>query len=95
MDIQPIDDFAPLDGNAIAGMLSDLFVGDVTTAILTCGQCGASAELGTIHVYGGAMGAILRCIHCDNAVLRFVQTPAGSALDMRGARGLVVRVAGS
>lgn len=84
------DDLAPLDGNAVAGMLSDFFVADMTTAVLTCDQCGASSEVGAIHVYGGAMGAILRCLHCDNAVLRFVQTPRGSTLDLRGARRLVV-----
>ncbi len=84
------DDLAPLDGNAVAGLLSDFFVVDMTTAVLTCDQCGASAELGAIHVYGGAMGAILRCLHCDNAVLRLVQTPRGSTLDLRGARRLVV-----
>jgi hypothetical protein len=90
MKPQATDDFIPLDGNAIAGMLSSLFAVEVTTAILTCNNCGASAEVGTIHVYGGAMGAILRCTHCDTAVLRFVQTPRGSVLDMRGTRSFVV-----
>ncbi|MGV8839637.1 MAG: DUF6510 family protein [Bauldia sp.] len=83
-------DFIPLDGNAVAGELSDLFARDVTTATIHCGGCGSSAEIGSVRVYGGAMGSIFRCRTCDTAVVRMVRTPRGFAIDMRGASRLFV-----
>lgn len=84
-------DFIPLDGNAVAGVLSELFARDVTTAMVCCGGCGSSAEMGSVRVYGGAMGSIFRCVTCDTAVVRMVRTPRGFAIDMRGAARLLVR----
>jgi hypothetical protein len=81
----------PLDGNAAAGLLGELFALDVTVATLTCGGCGAVAQVGEVRVYGGPMGAIFRCGACDTAVLRLARTPAGFWLDMRGARDLHIR----
>ena len=81
----------PLDGNAAAGLLGELFALDVTVATLTCGGCGVVAQVGEVKVYGGPMGAIFRCAGCDTAVLRLARTPAGFWLDMRGARCLRVR----
>jgi hypothetical protein len=85
---------APLDGNAAAGLLGELFAIEVTTAEIACGSCGAIAAIGATRLYGGPMGAILRCAHCDAAVVRLVRTPAGLWLDMRGARHLLVREVG-
>jgi len=34
----------PLDGNAAAGLLRDVFVFDATSATLTCGGCGAAVH---------------------------------------------------
>lgn len=84
-------DFIPVDGNAVAGGLSELFARDVTTAMICCGGCGASAEMGSVRVYGGAMGSIFRCVTCDTIVVRMVRTPRGFAIDMRGATHLLVR----
>ena len=79
----------PLDGNAAAGLLSELFAVDVTTAVLTCGGCGAAAALAEAKVYGG-MGVVFRCAGCDSVVLRVVRTPAGIWVDMQGTRTLHV-----
>jgi len=84
------NDMLPLDGNAAGGLLRELFALDLTNAEITCGGCGASAPIGAIRVYGGTMGAVLRCAHCDTAVLRIAHTPAGLFLDMHGARRLFV-----
>jgi hypothetical protein len=80
----------PLDGNAAGGLLRELFALDVTAAEIVCSGCGAVAAVGAIRAYGGSMGAILRCAHCDTAVLRLTHTPAGLWLDMHGARRLFV-----
>jgi hypothetical protein len=81
----------PLDGNAAAGLLQELFAIDVTTAAVTCGGCDLVAEIGAVRVFGGSMGAIFRCTRCDGVVMRLVHTPAGLWLDMQGARRLFVR----
>jgi hypothetical protein len=85
----------PVDGNAAAGLLRELFALDVTAAEVTCGSCGIAAAVGEARVYGGPMGAIFRCAHCDHIVMRLVRTPAGIWLDMRGARRLLARSAPS
>ena len=79
-----------LDGNAAGGRLRELFALEVTAAEIVCDGCGAAAEVGAVRCYGGAMGAVLRCAHCDTVVLRLTHTPAGLWLDMRGARRLFV-----
>jgi len=80
----------PLDGNAAGGRLRELFAFDVTAAEIVCDGCGAGAAVGAVRAYGGTMGAILRCAHCNMVVLRLTRTPAGLWLDMRGARRLFV-----
>ena len=79
----------PLDGNAAAGLLRELFALDMTVAEITCGSCGVVAEVGGTRVYGGVMGAIFRCPNCDSLLMRLVHTPVGIWLDMRGSRCLL------
>jgi hypothetical protein len=55
-----------LDGNAVGGLLQEVFAAEMTTAIGTCGDCGAAGPVGAAHLYRGA-GIVLRCPHCDNA----------------------------
>jgi Family of unknown function (DUF6510) len=80
----------PLDGNAAGGLLGELFALEITAAQITCGGCGAVAVVGETRDYGGAMGAVLRCTHCNTAMIRLTHTPAGLWLDMHGARTLFV-----
>ncbi len=73
-----------LDGNMAAGPLGDVFARDVTTAIATCASCGNAGPLGGAMVYGETMGLIVRCVACEEVMLRFAETPRGIRLDMRG-----------
>jgi hypothetical protein len=61
-----------LDGNAIAGLLQEVFAVEMTTAAGRCGSCGATDALGAIPVYRGA-GMVMRCPHCDNALVKVVR----------------------
>jgi hypothetical protein len=79
-----------LDGNAAAGLMGEVFAFDVTTARVTCDGCGTVSEIATARVYGGTMGAIFRCAHCDNVVIRLTHTKTGYFLDMQGARRVFV-----
>lgn len=73
-----------LDGNAAAGLLAEVFAFDVTSAEAVCSGCGAVGPAGALAAYGLAMGAILRCPKCDNAVVRISRLETGYWLDLRG-----------
>ena len=77
-----------LDGNAVAGLLSEVFVSEVTAAATRCDGCGAIEALGALRAYVDAPGTVLRCIHCESVVLRFVQDGDRYWLDLRGLRWL-------
>jgi hypothetical protein len=79
-----------LDGNAAAGILSEIFVSDVTAARTTCASCGAVRALGALLVYGYAMGTVMRCPDCDAVVLRVARIRNHVCLDPRGASLLVI-----
>ena len=79
-----------LDGNVAAGILSEVFVPDITTIRARCASCGAIRPLGALPVYGQNMGAVMRCPSCDAVVLRVARTPRGLWLDPTGARLLLM-----
>ncbi len=60
-----------LDGNAIAGLLTELFGRDMTTVDRGCASCGAHHEVGAHRLYRGA-GFVLRCPSCGDVALRVV-----------------------
>lgn len=77
-------DNTPVDGNAVAGLLREVFALDITTAALVCAGCSAETEVGGVRVFGGTMGAVFRCDACDDVMMRLVRTPDGYWLDMHG-----------
>jgi hypothetical protein len=78
-----------VDGNAIAGLLQEIFVVEMTTAVGTCTSCGAAEPLGAVHVFRGA-GTVLRCPHCHNVLAKIVKDGARLWIDMPGIRGLQI-----
>ena len=83
----------PLDGNAAAGRLSDLFAVDMTRATITCEGCGREGALATLRLYGGGVGIVLRCPDCEAVNLRLLDTGTTLNLDLRGCARLCVRSA--
>ena len=81
-----------LDGNAAAGVLTQVFCGDPSAARIICAGCGATAAIGALMAYGLELGAILRCPDCDTVVLRLGAAGNGLWLDMRGAVSLRVDI---
>jgi hypothetical protein len=75
-----------LDGNAVAGVLRELFAVDATAADATCGGCGKVAPVGALFEYGQEMGVVLRCSTCGIAVLRLVRTNTATYVDFSGLR---------
>ncbi len=80
-----------LDGNAIAGLLQELFAVEMTTAIGTCDDCGAAGPVGAAHLYRGA-GIVLCCPHCDNVLAKIVKNHSRVWIDFTGIRTLEVTV---
>lgn len=74
-----------VDGNAVAGLLQEIFAGEMTAAPTECAHCGNRGEIGTLLAFTQAPGAVLRCPVCEGVMLRIVQTPDSIYLDARGA----------
>jgi len=74
-----------VDGNAVAGLLQEIFAGEMTAAPTECAHCGNRGEIGRLLAFTQAPGAILRCPVCEQVMLRIVQTPDAIYLDARGA----------
>ena len=79
-----------LDGNAAAGMLSEVLVPEATTARARCAGCGAMREIGALLVYAHGMGMVMRCPTCDAVVLRMARTQKQLWVDLSGATLLVI-----
>jgi ribosomal protein S27E len=74
-----------LDGNAAAGLLSELFVFETTAAMVTCASCGARGPVGATHVYDDrGPGMVLRCPHCSAMLLRAARIRGRMVADLRG-----------
>jgi hypothetical protein len=84
-------DASMLDGNAVAGLLQEVFAVEMTTAIGTCGSCGAAEAVGAMHLFRGA-GMVLRCPHCDNTLVKIVRDDTRMWIGFPGLRTLEVAV---
>jgi hypothetical protein len=80
-----------LDGNAVAGLLQEVFAADVTSAVGSCATCGAREPVGATHVYRGA-GVVLRCPHCDNTLAVIVRGERRVWITFPGIRALELGV---
>ena len=80
-----------LDGNAVAGLLQEVFAADVTSAVGSCATCGAREPVGATHVYRGA-GVVLRCPHCDNTLAVIVRGERRVWISFPGIRALELGV---
>ena len=75
-----------LDGNAIGGLLTDVFGRDATDVSGRCAACGADNVVAALHVYRAA-GIVVRCPSCQEVLMRFVQARDDIWADLRGLLG--------
>lgn len=75
-----------LDGNACAGLLSDIFTNDVTAARGACSLCGSVAQIGSqlLYDYPAGPGAVLRCWSCQNVLMVVVDAGASYRFGVQG-----------
>ena len=79
----PLED-AVLDGNAIGGLLIELFGTEMTAAVGTCGVCGTSGHVAEMAVYRPKLGTVVRCRVCDNVLMVFVEVRGVTCVDLHG-----------
>jgi hypothetical protein len=79
-----------LDGNAAAGPLATFFAIDLTVATGQCDGCGRRSALAESTVWTRAPGVVVRCRGCEAVLLRVVEAPGRSWIDMRGLRSLEI-----
>jgi hypothetical protein len=90
---ESVADALRLDGNAAAGILSELFVPDLTAARATCAGCGATRAVGELMVYAHGMGTVVRCPSCGAVVLCVTRTARQVWLDPTGVRRIMMAAA--
>jgi hypothetical protein len=77
-----------LDGNAIAGLLFDLFGAEMTTATGVCDHCGSVAQVAELKVYLRAPGTVVRCRTCESVVMVLVERRGIACVDLSGLASL-------
>ena len=87
MDDAAVDDFA-VDGNAIAGLLASVFGAEMTTAVGTCGSCGAVTIVAELPVYLTEIGTVVRCRSCESVLMVFVSVRGITCVDLMGLASL-------
>jgi len=78
----------PVDGNAIGGLLHEVFGTEMTTAVSVCGSCGAARPVGELAVYAHAPGTVVRCRSCDGVLMVFVTMHDRTCVDLMGLAAL-------
>jgi Zn finger protein HypA/HybF involved in hydrogenase expression len=81
-----------LDGNVAGGVLGQIFAVEMTMAQLTCASCSQRWQLGGALAYTTAMGTILRCPGCGEALIRIAHGPGRLWMDISGVQLLELRV---
>lgn len=72
-----------LDGNAIGGLLLEVFGAELTAATGLCGHCGATAQVAELVVYLEAPGTVARCRSCDGLLLVITEIRGVKCVDLQ------------
>jgi hypothetical protein len=77
-----------LDGNAIGGLMHEVFGTEMTAAITTCASCGATRPLAEMVVYLRAPGIVARCRSCTSILMVVTQVRGRNCVDLTGLTAL-------
>jgi uncharacterized Zn finger protein len=77
-----------LDGNAIGGLLHEVFGAEMTTAVSTCGSCGAVRQVAELVVYRPGLGTVVRCRSCGSVLMVFAEVREIMCVDLSGLASL-------
>ncbi len=74
----------PVDGNAIAGQLLDVYGADMTMTTGVCQQCGLRSRIAELVVYACAPGSVARCPGCGSVLIVVVDVRQTTEVHLRG-----------
>jgi hypothetical protein len=81
-------DDSALDGNAIGGLLHEVFGTEMTAVEATCGHCGHTAQVAEAVVYVRAPGTVVRCRACISVLAVVVRKQEMNCVDISGVTAL-------
>jgi len=73
-----------VDGNAIGGLMHEVFGTEMTATASVCGNCGDARPVAELVVYLQAPGAVVRCRTCDSLLMVFVTIHDRTCVDLHG-----------
>jgi hypothetical protein len=73
-----------LDGNAIAGVLMEIFAVDMTAAHGQCASCHDVAPLADTRVFMRAPGIVIRCRSCEAVLATIVDDGHRRRINLQG-----------
>jgi Family of unknown function (DUF6510) len=73
-----------LDGNAIGGLLQEVFGTEMTAAVGTCATCGTRRPVAETVVYLRAPGTVVRCRSCASVLMVFTRRAEMNCVDLHG-----------
>jgi hypothetical protein len=73
-----------LDGNAIGGLLVDVFGTEMTAARSICATCGDTRPVAELVVYRRAPGTVVRCRTCGSVLMVFIRAHGTIGVDLTG-----------
>ncbi len=73
-----------LDGNAIGGLLDEVFGGDMTTVTGRCVGCDATWQMAELQVHLHAPGTVARCRGCGEVLMVLVRVRGVTCVHLPG-----------
>lgn len=83
-----VRDDSALDGNAIGGLLLEVFGTEMTAAVGVCGSCGATRPVADMVVYVRTPGTVARCRNCGAVLMVLVNRRGQNCVDLLGLAAL-------
>jgi hypothetical protein len=78
-----------LDGNAVAGLLHDLFGREMTAFSALCAHCGGVSILARVKVFR-SLGIVLLCPICEGRMMVIVERDGVACVDAEGFASLAI-----
>jgi hypothetical protein len=73
-----------VDGNAIGGLMHEVFGTEMTATASVCGTCGDARPVAELVVYLQTPGTVVRCRTCDSMLMVFVTIHDRTCVDLQG-----------
>ena len=76
------------DGNAVGGLLNEIFPFEMTVAKTVCRNCESEKSVAELMAFVLEMGTVLRCPDCEFVLMKLTKTADSYWMDLGGMRSL-------